>query len=454
MKSVFHLFCAVSLLVAGDSLATTTTNQPPSPSCTLDDIGDFYMNQLQWDECQSSAATLFSLLEATNSESFLEGLDDALNNILCTPECGERVANWYYSQCDDHFFASRIYYSCLDPGTTAVISHCLYALQPLYNITLTLPSCLNSEANSCTSSCSEELDSVKTELGCCFNSIYNETESLSFLVEGGILDQSVASRLQNLGSSCSVTAPVACTVKGIRFPGDDFQVDDHETQVTDILCPEVDTGDLLSGSLPDNCPESLFTIVNSTALSPGLDDVLDVFCTQECGGTIASALRTHCSDNYFTNGFYYFCLGTEYNSATIGSRCRYAFPPQYNLTSYLIQCVSVATEISSCPEGCSQVLEMISADIGCCYNSIYNNTAPFPIQSLARDETVLDEPPEAQFRIVANPQFWSSCGVNLPPGPCTNEGFIIISAAEGKHSLSNIPFIVILVYITAILISD
>ncbi len=88
-----------------------------------------------------------------------------------------------------------------------------------------------------------------------------------------------------------------------------------------MLCPEV-----------GNCPESLFTIVNSTALSPvqGLDDVLDVFCTWECGGTIASALRTHCSDNYFTNGFYYFCLGTDNNSATIGSRCacHYAFPPQ------------------------------------------------------------------------------------------------------------------------------
>ena len=436
MKSVFQLLCVVSLLVAGDSLAATTTSQPLSSSCTRDDINDFYMNQLQWDECQSSATTLFNLLETTNTEIFLESVDDILN-ILCTTECGERIANWYYSQCYDHFFASRLYYSCLNPGITATVSHCVYALQPLYNITLTLSSCLNPEANSCTSSCLEELDSVKTELGCCFNSIYNESGSLSFLVEGGILDQSVANRLENVGSSCSVTAPVACTVEGIRFPGNNYQNDD-DTQVTDILCPEGDVDSLFSTSLPENCPESLFTIVNSTALSPGLDDVLDVFCTQECGGTIASALRTHCSDNYFTNGLYYFCLGTA-NSASVGSRCRYALPPQYNLTSYLIQCISVATETTSCPDDCSQVLEKISADIGCCYNSIYNNSAPFPV--LAEDETILDEPTEAQFRIVGNPQFWSTCGVNLPPGPCSNEGFkFTISAAEGKHSLT-IPFI-------------
>ena len=52
-------------------------------------------------------------------------------------------------------------------------------------------------------------------------SIYNESESLSFLVEGGICDQSSANRLQNLGSDCSITAPMAYTIEGIRFPADD-----------------------------------------------------------------------------------------------------------------------------------------------------------------------------------------------------------------------------------------
>lgn len=436
MNSVFHLFCVVALLVVGDSLAT---NQ--SLFCTQDDINDFFTNQLQWEECRLSATTVSSSLEATDIKPFLEVLDHDLY-ILCTPECGEQVANWYYSQCDDHFFASRMYYACLDPGTTAIVSHCLYALRPLYNITLSISSCLSSEANTCGSMCLEELQHVINEIGCCFNSIYNESESLSFLVEGGILDQSTANRLQNLGRACSVTAPVACTMEGIRFPGDDSQFDD---EMADILhCPGVDTDSLLPSSLPESCQESLFTIVNSTALSPGLDNVLDVFCTQECGGTIASSLRTHCSDNYFTNGFYYFCLGTN-NSAIVGSRCRYAFPPQYNLTSYLIKCVSAAAETTSCPEGCSQVLEMISADIGCCYNSIYNNTTPFPI--LAEDETILDEPTNAQFRIVAEPQFWLSCGVSLPPGPCTNEGFVFteVSAAEVKLSLSFTSFVIMLI---------
>ena len=70
---------------------------------------------------------------------------------------------------------------------------------------------------------------------------------------------------------------------------------------------------------------------------------------------------------------------------------------------------------------------MISADIGCC---IYNNTDSFPVP--ARDETVLDESTQAQFHIVATPPPPPTgpviCGVNLPPGPCTSEGFVISAA--------------------------
>ena len=420
MMSCFHLFSVIAFIVVGDSLATNQTLY-----CTSDDINDFFINQLQREDCQLRVTTILSLLEADNTGPFLEHLDDALN-VLCTSECGEQVANWYYSQCDDHFLASRIYYACLDPGTTATVSHCLYALQPLYNITSSISSCLNPDSNSCSSACSDELSSVINEIGCCFNSIYNETESLSFLVEGRIFDQSTATRLQNIGSACSITAPMACVMEGIRFPGDDSQID----ETVDIICPGiVDTDNVLPSDLPESCQESLFTVVNSTALSPNLDNALDVFCTQDCGGTIASSIRTRCSDTYYTNGFYYFCLGTN-NSTTVGSRCRYALPPQYNLTAYITRCVSAATDATSCPEGCSNVLKKISMDIGCCYNSIYNNTAYFPI--LAEDETFHDEPTDAQFYIVASPPFWSSCNVNLPPGRCTIEGFSFAESGAAK----------------------
>lgn len=97
---------------------------------------------------------------------------------------------------------------------------------------------------------------------------------------------------------------------------------------------------------------------------------------------------------------------------------------------------------------------MISADIGCC---IYNNTDSFPV--LARDETVLDESTQAQFHIVATPSphlplarssvEWTFHLAHAPvkdlslvqPYACYN---IIHGAAEGKHLLSFISFIVLI----------
>ena len=417
LSIVWVFFCVVTIALA--------TNQPPLLTCTRDEIDEFFANQLQLENCERSVRSILGLLTTdSTSELQLENFDAALN-VFCTEECGERVAHWYFTQCNDLFFTSRMYYLCLDTSNTATGSHCLYALWPLYDITANIDSCLKSEG-SCPSGCLEALHGIIDQIGCCFNSIYNETDSLSFLVESGILNQSTAIRLQNLGNACSVVAPVACAVEGISFPGDVIQTDGERFDI--LVCSEVDANSLLPNELPESCQDSLFTIVNSTAVSPNLDPALDVFCTQECGGKIATSIHTQCNDAYFSNGLYYFCLGTN-NTATVGSRCRYALPPQYNLTNYITLCVSAVTEVTSCPEGCATVLEMISMDIGCCYNSIYNNTAYFPV--LTEDETYHDEPTEMQFQTVGNPKFWSSCGVSIPPGPCTNEGFgFLVGGAE------------------------
>lgn len=143
-------------------------------------------------------------------------------------------------------------------------------------------------------------------------SIYNESESLSFLVEGGICDQSSANRLHNLGSACSITAPMAYTIGFlVMIPiwwWDGWYL---------LHCPGVDTDNLLPSSLPEAAKNPCSQLLTQLLSHQVFTMLLMYF--------VPWNNRTHCSDTYFTNGFYYFCLGTN-NSATVRSHCRYAFP--------------------------------------------------------------------------------------------------------------------------------
>ena len=65
-------------------------------------------------------------------------------------------------------------------------------------------------------------------------------------------------------------------------------------------------------------------------------------------------------------------------SAAVGTHCRYAVADILDgtLLDQLFSCYNI-TPNSSCPSDCKNGLLILKALIGCCYQSIYNNTLYF-----------------------------------------------------------------------------
>lgn len=172
--------------------------------------------------------------------------------------------------------------------------------------------------------------------------------------------------------------------------------------------------------LPTSCGLNL-GVVNSNDSSidrDSLDAALNVTCTEDCGGALANWLLRECSDRPGAEGLYYWCLGT--GSTALFSRCRYATPPHFNAMSSIggaAPCFA-ANETNPCPIGCDQAL-MGLALIGCCYQSLYNNTAY--LQGLLSSGSLTQEGFGA-LQALSDPLLWGACQVTPPAMICTDEG--------------------------------
>lgn len=178
--------------------------------------------------------------------------------------------------------------------------------------------------------------------------------------------------------------------------------------------------------LPASCGINLGSVnSNSTLESSALDGALNVVCTDECGGALSEWLLNQCNDAPGAEGLYYWCLNTNETSAF--SRCRYATPPYFDAMSSLggaAPCFA-ANETNPCPAGCGAVL-MGLATLGCCYQSLYNNSAY--LQGIVSAGSLTQEQYEA-LQGLGNPLLWEACQVILPAMQCTSEGIAFPTAS-------------------------
>lgn len=185
--------------------------------------------------------------------------------------------------------------------------------------------------------------------------------------------------------------------------------------------------------LPPSCGINLGAVSsNSTMESSALDGALDVVCTDECGGALSEWLLNQCNDAPGAAGLYYWCLDTDGTGSF--SRCRYAFPPYFDTMSSLggaAPCFA-ANETNPCPAGCDAVL-MGLATLGCCYQSLYNNSAY--LQGILSAGFLSQE----QYRALqglGNPLLWAACQVTPPAMQCTSEGIAFPTVSTATTSFA------------------
>ena len=190
-------------------------------------------------------------------------------------------------------------------------------------------------------------------------------------------------------------------------------------------CSATDQTRYVTQELSLSCGINLGT-ANSSMDSNAVDAALDVVCTDECGGELSEWLLNQCSDTIGAAGLYYWCLNT--NGTAAFSRCRFASQPFFNAMSSLggtAPCF-IANETNPCPMGCDLALMGIT-NLGCCYQSLYNNTAY--LQGILSAGFLTQEQYQA-LQGLSNPLLWAACQVVPPAMQCTSEGIEFPTASS------------------------
>lgn len=152
--------------------------------CTLSEEAEFIQSKLE-PKCQNKLSVLKvnSSLSAVNLDS------------ICTLECLGKYNKWLLQECNDEKAAEVVRLSCLKDDTTKVNSRCRFSFPDVTGLEIfhsfqcaTLLQ--NPDGNIvCSTECKEQLNALVDRFGCCFQSVYNNNNSIISLFQEGFLDQ-------------------------------------------------------------------------------------------------------------------------------------------------------------------------------------------------------------------------------------------------------------------------
>lgn len=168
---------------------------------------------------------------------------------------------------------------------------------------------------------------------------------------------------------------------------------------------------------PGACAGALRDVAYANVTTEVYNAALQRLCTVDCGGTVAKWSAVSCGAGGFKTaiGILLYCLPRE----TGNDRCRSTFPDLIDpaLVLSLGSCLNFTNE---CPANCTNALTWGRMALGCCYQSIYNDTdivLGFEAQGLLQTSDL------QIIEAVSNPWLWAACNVSLtsvcegPPFP-------------------------------------
>lgn len=242
--------------------------------------------------------------------------------------------------------------------------------------------------------------------GCCYQTVYNNSEVVSGFTMLSDLDLQVISN-QALWDTCGVPLTTICT--GEPFPGEET-VDFGE-------CTIIELSTFVAG-LPETCVASTPLFLNpALATEDQLGEAVEELCQENCGGEIAMFLSETCRDPFTAMSIELSCLSTD---GEIGDQCFFALAPGIRNTPFFADAEGTcfgepsADITQSCPSGCQASLLEITNQLGCCYRSIYNDTDTLDLLFIDGQITFDDR---AFFNLLGTQALWDACAVPLQM-PC------------------------------------
>ena len=392
-----------------------TSTQPqtgfirPPPNCAL----DYVFTIPHAEVCGVSLGKSFTPT-TTNTSVIISDLEN-----VCNSDCGGNYAQYLKTTCKDDITAEILRIICTPAGNnTQVGPYCRFAYGTLYDQMFLGALFVLCSAEQCVPQCKAGLLQIKHQIGCCYQTIYNNTYFLSTILNAGLISSTVFSGLQKIGNptsnpwmACDIEPPQMC--EGEAFPA--------------IQPPPVCSLDNWVAFIPQipnaiECGPDIAAVFSPPTNSTLLTQALDQVCSAKCGGVLDHYLRTTCNDPSSSKLFQTYCTPTN-KVATASSRCRFASPDilKTNILSSLHSCSATSGRTCSCE--CREALVNLKSEVGCCYQSMYNNSL---LLQVVLDAGFITEDDFKTLEYLRNPSnnVWSLCNVAVPQ-TCVRDPFPI-----------------------------
>ena len=338
---------------------------PKPPRCLLEDQVAFISSLPNAAVCGPSLETVF-FPPANDTMTLADALKD-----VCTNDCGGVYANYLKTACEDEVAAESLRIYCTPTnGSAAAGPYCRYATGDFVSPSLFNNLLLCNESEPCSPRCRRALLNFKAEVGCCFQNAYNNTLYNQQAFDAGFITPSEFADIQKLNdpvnspwSQCEVEPPQKCRTPPFRPPAPPrCFLEDQVAFVTSLPNAAV-------------CGPSLETVFfppanNNTAVSNALANT----CTDDCAGVYSTFLKSACNDQLGAESLRIFCTPTN-GSAAAGNFCRFSTVDilKSSVINDLYLCDNVTTD-SPCTPGCKAAILELKAQVGCCFQDVFNNS--------------------------------------------------------------------------------
>ena len=152
--------------------------QPQMSSCTTSDWSSYLATLPNADMC---GPNVIAVLQFVTTGSGDHDLPNALESV-CSLECGGAFATYLTSTCNDSFTAELLECYCIfTNGTSTLGAYCRLTALDVFNKSLLRDLFLCHPITPgvlCSPVCKQLLLEVKSQLGCCYQSLYNSSAIL------------------------------------------------------------------------------------------------------------------------------------------------------------------------------------------------------------------------------------------------------------------------------------
>ena len=411
-------------------LPLASANYGPIGSCPAERVNRFIGALPNGDMCGAAYLAILSPpADGVADPSYAGAL-----TLFCSSDCGQKITKFSASECGsdglDDAFGFLLF--CLPRENS--VDRCRSVFPDLVESTLvaSLGSCLNF-TGTCPDGCASALTAAVTAFGCCYQIVYNNTELVTALATMGQLnstDLDIVNATQNpaLWTECSV--PLQSPCDGDPFAG--------IPSIPFGVCSVENVTTFVTNSASATCGAAYTTLY----LTPGVTDAqtntaLDTVCQSDCAGSVAAFLDNTCQDRFTSTLTNITCSETD---GSIGDRCLFVD----NVETSVYEAVGACFAPGDCPAGCADALQGLKDNLGCCYQSLYNDTNI--LQLLFFNFTITFED-LGFFKAISKPGIWNGCDVSLQEA-CSDP---FVEAGALKFAASSVVMLVSLIILPLML---